>query len=230
MDKCSVNDAIKDGFPIIIGFVPIAITLGILSKTAGLTAVESITFSMFVFAGASQFIALNLLIAGAGIGEIIVTTFLVNLRHLLFASSLAPKLTINMKRAIPFIAFGLTDEIFSITSLKQKKLTKEYVLLLEFGAYASLALGTLVGNLLGEILPTVIQLSLGIALYALFSAIIVPEIKKSMRVLILLLLAGILNCFFLLVLKLPQGWSVIITIFLVAFGGIFINEKDVCNE
>lgn len=226
MNKCSIRDAINDGIPIIMGFIPIAMAFGILSKSAGITLMESLGFSMIVFAGASQFIALNLLIAGAGFGEIILTTLLVNFRHFLFAASLSPKLTKDMKRTVPLIAFGLTDEIFSVASLKEKELTKQYMLVLEFCAYSALAVGTFLGYVLGGVLPNVVQLSMGIALYALFTSILVPEMKKSLKVVILLVMSGIANTLCLYIFKLPQGWSIVISILLVSILGMFIKVKE----
>ena len=232
MDKYNIRDAIKDGTPIILGFIPIAMAFGILSKSAGITLIESLGFSMIVFAGASQFIAVNLLIAGAGIGEIILTTLLVNFRHFLFAASLAPKMSEDLKKAVPFIAFGLTDEIFSVASLKEKELTKEYVLVLEFCAYSTFAVGTALGYLLGGVLPKVVQLSMGIALYALFTAILVPEMKKSLKVLILLVISGTTNSICLYIFMFPQGWSIVISIVLVSLLGMFIKlqKAEVCHE
>lgn len=232
VNKCNIKDAINDGVPIVMGFIPIAMAFGILSKSAGITLLESLGFSMIVFAGASQFIALNLLIAGASIGEIILTTLLVNFRHFLFAASLSPKLAKDMRKSVPFIAFGLTDEIFSVASLKKKELTKEYMLVLEFCAYSALAVGTFLGYVLGGVLPSVVQLSMGIALYALFTALLVPEMKKSMKVVLLLVISGLTNTLFLYVFKLPQGWSIVISIILVSFLGMFIKvrETEVCDE
>lgn len=232
MEKCTLKEGIKDGIPIIMGFIPIAMAFGILCKSAEISLVESLGFSMIVFAGASQFIAVNLLIAGASIGEIIITTLLVNFRHFLFAASLSSKITEDTKEYVPLIAFGLTDEIFSVASLKDKELTKEYMITLESCAYFSLAIGTVLGFVLGGILPDFVQLSMGIALYALFTAILVPEMKKSVKVVQLLFLSGAINSFCLYVLKIPQGWSIIISIILVSLFGLFINvnKSEVCHE
>jgi len=227
-----MRDGFKDGFPIIMGFIPIAMAFGILCKTAEISLLESLGFSMIVFAGASQFIAVNLLIAGAGIGEIIFTTLLVNFRHFLFAASLSPKMTKDMKNTVPLIAFGLTDEIFSVASLKTKDLSKEYMITLESCAYFALAIGTAMGFILGGILPASVQLSMGIALYALFVAILVPEMKKSVKVVVLLVLSGMTNTICLYLFNIPQGWSIIIAIILVSVLGLFIkiDERELCNE
>lgn len=232
MENYKLEDGLKDGFPIVMGFIPIAMAFGILCKSAEITLFESLAFSMIVFAGASQFIAINLLIAGASFGEIILTTLLVNFRHFLFAASLSPKMTRDMKKFVPLIAFGLTDEIFSVASLKDKGLSKEYMLSLESCAYFALAIGTALGYILGSILPTVVQLSMGIALYALFTAILVPEMKKSFKVIILLILSGIINSLCLYLLNIAQGWSIIISIILVSILGLFIKTEtsEVCHE
>lgn len=232
MEECNVREGFKDGTPIIMGFIPIAMAFGILCKTAEITLLESLGFSMIVFAGASQFIAVNLLIAGASIGEIILTTLLVNFRHFLFAASLSPKITKDMKNAAALIAFGLTDEIFSVASLKDKELSKEYMITLESCAYFALAIGTVVGYVLGGILPNVVQLSMGIALYALFTAILVPEMKKSFKVILLLSMSGVINSVCLYIFNIPQGWSIVISIILVSLIGMFIKFEtgEVCHE
>jgi len=230
MNNLSIKDGLTDGFPIIIGFIPISLSFGILCKSAELTLLQSLGFSMLVFAGASQFIAINLLIAGGSIGEIIFTTLLVNFRHFLFAASLSTKFSEVKKKYIPLIAFGLTDEIFSIASLKKRALTKNYLITLESCAYFSLAFGTFLGYILGSILPNFIKLSMGIALYALFTAILIPEIKKSFKILIILILSGTINSFCFFALNIPQGWSIIISIILSSFFGLIINNLEVYHE
>lgn len=232
MNQCNAKEGLKDATPIIIGFIPIAMAFGILCKNAGITILGSLGFSMIVFAGASQFIAVNLLVAGASIGEIVLTTLLVNFRHFLYAASLSSKITKDMKKIVPIIAFGLTDEIFSIASLKDGKLTKEYIFVLELCAYLALAIGTAMGHILGGALPAVVQLSMGIALYALFIAILVPDMKKSKKVIVILLMSGIVNSVCLYIFKIPQGWSIIFSIVLVSYTFTFckVDSKEVCHE
>jgi 4-azaleucine resistance transporter AzlC len=225
--KYSFKDGVFDGLPIVIGFVPIAMAFGILSKTTGITMIHSILFSVLVFAGASQFIALNLLLVGAGIGEIVLTTLLVNFRHFLMGASLATRMTKDMKRWSPFIAFGITDEIFSVASFKEGILTKEYMLSLEFVAYLSWVGGTGLGYLVGSVLPAVVKNSMGVALYAMFAAILIPEVKKSTKAAILACLSGIVNSVCKTFSALPQGWSIVISIILVCFLGVyFFKEKE----
>lgn len=225
--KCGLREGITDVFPIVIGFVPIAMTFGILAKTGSITLLEGILFSALVFAGASQFIALNLLIVGAGMGEIIITTFLVNLRHMLMSASIATKITKEMKRFSPLIAFGITDEVFSIVSFKEGTLTKSYMLSLEFISYLSWVGGTALGYVLGGILPDIVKASMGIALYAMFVAILIPEVKKSMRALLLACMSGCANAICKYLFNLPDGWSIVIAIVIISFLGVLLfGEKE----
>ncbi|WP_432661876.1 AzlC family ABC transporter permease [Wukongibacter baidiensis] len=219
---------LKDGFvaglPLVIGYVPIGMAFGVLSKTMDVTFIDSILFSAIVFAGASQFMALNLLAMGAGAGEIILTTLLVNLRHILMSASLAARLKDDIKKWIPFIAFSVTDETFSVASFKEGELTKEFILSLQLISYLAWVGATGLGYIVGSILPEVMKDSMGVGLYAMFVAILIPEAKKSTMVVILACLSGILNTLLKYFLSLSQGWSIIISIVVVSYLGLYLFE------
>lgn len=227
-EKLSIKEGIVTGLPIVIGYVPIAMAFGILSKTVGISIVDSLLFSVFVFAGASQFMALNLLHLGTGVVEIILTTLLVNFRHFLMSASFATRITKDMKRWIPFIAFGMTDEIFSVASFTKEQITKEFMIALQLAAYLSWIFGTALGYLVGEILPTTVKSSMGIALYAMFVAILIPEAKKSNKVLVMALLSGIINTLLSCLKITTQGWNLVLTIVIVsAIGAFTLKEEEV---
>jgi 4-azaleucine resistance transporter AzlC len=221
----SFKDGLIDGLPIVIGYVPIAMAFGILSKSVDITMTNSVLFSALVFAGASQFMALNLLYLGAGIGEIILTTLLVNLRHFLMSASLATRLPKNIKSSIP-VAFGITDETFSVASFKEGTITKEYMISLEFTVYSCWVLGTAFGYIVGGVLPAIVKDSMGIALYAMFVAILTPEIKKSIKVAILAGLSGVVNTICNCFLGVPQGWSIIISIVTISLLGAYLFKEE----
>ncbi len=226
--NCELKEGIKAGLPIVVGYIPIAMSFGILAKTVGLSMIDSFLFSAIVFAGASQFMALNLLVAGVGAGEIILTTLLVNFRHFLMSASLATKITKDMKKWIPLIAFGVTDESFSVASFKEGNLTKQFIIALQLLSYSAWVLGTVLGYGVGELLPPDITGSMGIALYAMFIAILLPEAKKSKKVLVLAILSGVFNTVFGYVHFLPKGWTMILAIVLSAgIGTYFDNRKEV---
>src|SRR5665648_872086 len=111
-----IRDSFRRATPIVFGYVPVAIAFGILSKTIGLSLLETTLISLIVYSGAAQFMFLNLLIVGVGPIEIIVTTFLINFRHFLMSVSLASKLNSTNKRWFPLLAFGVTDETFAVVS------------------------------------------------------------------------------------------------------------------
>jgi len=223
MVKRQIQDAIKSGIPIFIGYFPAAVAFGILSKTTGVTLLESFLFSAVVFAGASQFIALNLLATGMGFTGIILTTLLVNFRHFLMSAYLSTRIRQTLKKYYIFLAFGVTDEVFSVLSFKSGPLSKGFVFALQMSAYSGWVSGTLCGYLLGGFLPPILSQSMGIALYALLLAILMPEIKASSLSLFLALSSGLLNWLLVYLDILPRGWSIIVCILVIATLGAFLT-------
>jgi 4-azaleucine resistance transporter AzlC len=220
------REGFKDSIPIVLGYIPVAIAYGILAKTAELSLLECFLISAMVYAGASQFIAVNLIMLKVGIGEIILTTFLVNIRHLLMSASLLSKLEKHPK--LNFIyAFGMTDEFFSVASFTDKKLKPPYTLTLEFVPYVTWVSFSVVGYVLGSVLPELLKESMNIALYALFIAILIPEVKKHHIMLKVTLLAGMMNTVSLYVFRLPQGWSILLTIIVVSY---FASKNEQVKE
>lgn len=213
------------GLPIVIGYIPVAMAFGVLAKSIELTMYESVLFSLIVFAGASQFIALNLLALGIGFGEIILTTFLVNIRHLLMSASLSTKLEKTSTKWKFLIAFGVTDESFSVSASQENKLSKEFMLPLHFFAYLSWVLGTLIGFLVGGILPESLSESMGIALYALFATLLVPHIKKGKEILILAITSALIHTILNYLSILPQGWNIVVSIIIASTLGVFLFDK-----
>ncbi|HOU33037.1 MAG TPA: AzlC family ABC transporter permease [Synergistaceae bacterium] len=178
------------GIPIIVGYVPIALAFGVLAKTGGIPLWGAALFSGVVFAGASQFMALALWGGGAGMGEIILATFLVNFRHFLMSAALAARCP-GLRGALrPLLAFGVTDEVFSLASLRETPPSSAEVLGLEAAAYGSWVGGTMLGFLLGEFLGETLRASLGIAIYAMFVGLLVPAVRRLPRRGAVALLAG----------------------------------------
>ncbi|MCT4633573.1 MAG: AzlC family ABC transporter permease [Firmicutes bacterium] len=230
-NRLRFRDGFIDGIPIILGYIPVGLAFGILSKSTGITWLETLMFCIFVFAGASQFMALNLIAMGTGIGQIIITTLLVNFRHFLMGASLVARMDKKVKKWSPIISFGISDEVFSIASFKEGKLTTGYMIGLELAAYSSWAISSVIGYIVGGILPLVVKTSMGIALYALFVALIIPEGKKSIRLIYLALLSGCINWLVGKYINLPNGWSIIVAVIIVSLiGTYFMDEKEVVEN
>ncbi|CCK82217.1 AzlC family ABC transporter permease [Desulfobacula toluolica] len=221
-----VRNAFKSGIPIFIGYVPAAIAFGILAKGCDITLLECFLFSAVVFAGASQFIALNLLMTGMGPGGIILTTLLVNFRHFLMSAYLSTRIGKIAKRYLFLMAFGVTDEVFSVLSFTTGRLSKTYVFVLQLSAYSGWVSGTVAGYILGGFLPQILTRSMGVALYALLLAILLPEMKRSVKAVILTIASGLLNTLLIKLDLLPNGWSIIVCILVIAWAGSFFITKQ----
>jgi len=230
LNKYPFWSGIKAGIPIAIGYIPIAIAFGLLAKSNNIPNHISIAMSLIVFAGASQFIAVNLLSLATGYPEIIMTTFIINLRHFLMTASLSQRLKEGItKKYLLLISFGVTDETFALASLQEKQLSANFVLGLNLIAYFSWVGGTAVGVFLGTGLPAILQSSMGIALYVMFIGLLVPNLKKSNSLLIVALLAfGISSSLYYLptVKELSTGWMIIITTIFASIIGAILFPKD----
>lgn len=101
-------------WPICLGYIPIGLAFGVLAQKAGLTSVEIGLMSLLVFAGSAQFIAVSMLSSGIAAVSIVLTTFVVNLRHLLMSSSLAVYFTGENRLKLTLFAYGITDESFAV--------------------------------------------------------------------------------------------------------------------
>lgn len=223
METQSVRAALRAGIPIFIGYFPAAVAFGILAETTGTTLVEAFLFSAVVFAGASQFIALNLLVTGMSPLGIILTTLLVNFRHFLMSTYLSTRIRERATAWYIPMAFGVTDEVFSVLSFTREKLSRGFVIMVELTAYAGWVSGTLAGFLLGGFMPPILTQSMGVALYALLLAILMPEIKSSYRSLFLALASGALNWILVSADVLPTGWSIIVCILVIASVGAVLS-------
>ena len=221
---------IKEGFisalPVIIGYFPIAVAFGLLSKNTGVSFSDTSFFSIVVFAGASQFMALDLILAGVSAGSIILATFLLNLRHMMMTASLSIKLEDIKRPFLPLVAFGITDETFSVLSFNNGKLSLPFVLTVNILSYCSWVSGSMVGYLVGEILPKSLQSSLSIGLYAMFAALLFPQFKKGKNNLYLSLLTAIIYILIYYSKIFTSGWDIIIGIILSSALGVLIFNKD----
>lgn len=226
----SAKDGIKAGVPIVTGYVPVAIAFGVLARSMDISMLHAQLFSLLVFAGASQFMAINLIVLGVGVGQIVLTTLLMNFRHFLMSASLSQRLGTQPKSVIPLLAFGVTDEVFSVAMTRREPLSRHFIWMLQLMAYLSWNIGTFMGYWLGDILPPMVQASLGIALFALFVAILLPEMRRSRQVLVLALTAGIFHTILSGLNVFPVGWNLVVVIMIVSWIGTFLPADSVVRR
>lgn len=169
--------------PIVLGYVPIGFAYGVLAGQSGLSASNTLLMSVIVFAGSAQFIAVGLFAAGTGAAVVILTTFFVNLRHLLMAASLAPHLSGWKKRYLAFFSYELTDETFALHSADTTCLGGNMVEALAINVTAQLAwvAGSLLGIVASGIIGDVKPLGLDYALPAMFIGLLVGQCQSLVQ-------------------------------------------------
>lgn len=170
----------KDGVPIAMGYFAVAFALGIAAKRAGMSAVQAGAMSILMLASAGQYAAITVIATGGGYIQMAVTTLIVNLRYLLMSCALSQKVDPNMKMGHRLLlSYPVTDEIFGIAMSVEGRLNPFY----NYGAASVAApgwtLGAFLGAAVGAILPQSISNALGVALYGMFLAIIIPPAKKN---------------------------------------------------
>lgn len=170
----------RHGVPIGLGYFAVAFTLGIAAKNVGLTAFQSALMSFTLHASAGEFAVLTVIASGAGYLEMAVTELVINLRYLLMSCALSQK--VPEKLWYPhrfFISYFITDEIFGISSTVQGRLNPWYTYGAACVASPGWVAGTFLGALVGNILPANVASAMGVALYGMFLAIIIPPAKKN---------------------------------------------------
>ena len=200
---------LQAGITIGIGYFPIALTFGLLAKTSGLSIYETVLMSIIVFAGASQYISLSLIAYGTGVFEIILTTFIVNIRHFLMSTTLTEKCEEDHLLNKLLYSFGITDETFSVVATKEGTATTGFMFGVISVSYSSWVVFSGVGHLIGASLPQTLQESMSVALYAMFIGLLVPSMKKRVKVVFLAALGAVFNSIFTINQLMAQGWAIV---------------------
>ncbi|MCT2535530.1 AzlC family ABC transporter permease [Aquibacillus koreensis] len=223
-----IQRGITTGIPIMLGYLPIAIAYGVLAKQAGLSIFELTMMSVLVYAGAAQFMGAGMIALGTGAIEIIVATFVLNFRHFVMSLSFMNRLRgIDLKWKVP-LSLGLTDESFSVASLHGDKAKQEngtyFYAALMLTAYLSWVIGSCVGGLLGDIIPETLSQSMGVALYAMFIGLLVPSVKKEVRMGLIAIIAMLINYIFSQFVA--QGWAIVIGTVIGGLVGIYVLKEE----
>ena len=178
---------------------------------------------------AGQFAGMNIISAAGGMWEMAITTFVINLRYMLMSLSLSQKIgKMSLARRL-ITAFGITDEVFAVASTTPIAITFPFMLGLIAIPYIGWTLGTVLGAFINNLLPTSLADAMGITLYAMFIAIIIPASRRDKkRTFFVLIAAVILSCVLYFALPfISSGWAVIITAVLAsAFGATFFPHNE----
>lgn len=216
----------KCAIPVILGYIPIGIAYGMMAHQANMTLLQAMGMSLFVYSGASEMAAANMIAQHIDLMAIVLTTLILGLRHLILSTCVMDKLrdVPKWKRAI--ISFWVTDESFAVfMSDPRVKYNAPFFLGLGLSAYISWNIGTIIGVLAGTLLPEMISKCFGIALYSMFIALLIPNVSKSIRLLVVVVLTAfisLLTSYFL-----SSSWSIIVsTLVGAAIGMKIVKEED----
>lgn len=214
-----------DGLTIGLGYLPVAVAFGITAKPL-LSAFETFLMSFMVFGGASQFLALQMLSASSSAAAIIIAVFVLNSRHFVMSF----KINYDLKRESLLkkllISSYVTDESFAVSATVEEE-RKDFVnyFIIFITAYIFWVAFSVVGYMAGEIMSEEWVAASGIALYALFIALLVPAIRTHHKYLIVAVLGMVLHFIFTAMHFIPSGIAIILAMVLAALFGLVLEKR-----
>lgn len=182
--RAAWRDGATAAWPVCLGYFPIGMAFGILAQKAGLSLLQSTLMSVFVFAGSAQLIAVGMISAGSPLSAIVLTTFMVNLRHFLMSSALSLHLSRTGRRFVSLFAYGVTDESFAVnmTRFRDRGWDPLRALAVNQTAYSAWVLATVAGALLGSFIPAG-AFGIDYALIGMFICLLVFQLNGAIYVL-----------------------------------------------
>jgi predicted branched-subunit amino acid permease len=174
------KNGLRDGVPIMLGYFAVALSVGIVARSTGLSVLQATISSAMLNASAGQFAAYTLISTWAGFAECVVMMFVVNSRYLLMSCALSQKFRADeplINRLV--VAYFITDEFFGLSVVQKPYLNPYYTFGLITVASPAWTLGTTVGVVMGNVLPASVVSALGVSLFGMFLAIIIPPARKD---------------------------------------------------
>ena len=226
-----IQRGIRDGIPIAVGYFSVSFTFGMMAVQSGISPFHAVLISLLNLTSAGQFAGLTVIVSNASLMEMALTQLVVNIRYALMSVSLSQKLDDSVKmRSRLLIAYGITDEIFAVASSKPGTVGAKYLYGLILLPVLGWVGGTLAGAVASTLLPATVISALGVALYGMFIAIVVPPAKEHKEVRTVVLIALALSCafYYLPVLRqVSSGFMIIIcTVAAAAVGAVLFPLKE----
>ena len=201
------------GIPICLGYLSVSFGFGIMSVRLGIGVLETVLISLTNVTSAGQAAGIGIIAAGGGLIEMIMTQLVINIRYALMALSLSQKLgnKFNTPRRM-IVAFGITDEIFAVSSVQKGKIEPIYMYGLILISVLGWVVGTALGAAAGSVLPQAFTDAMGLVLYGMFLAIIIPPARESRSVLCAVIIAAVISVLFYYVFTaVSSGFAIIIS-------------------
>ena len=210
--KLTFKKGLVHGLPICLGYLSVSFGFGISAVASGLSVLEATLISATNLTSAGQAAGIEIIAAAGGYIEMALTQLIINLRYALMGISLSQK--IDKAYSVParmVTSFGITDEIFAVAYSQTGQITPLYMLGMILISCLGWTGGTLLGAVAGTVLPVIITGALGIMLYAMFIAIVVPVAKEDKKVLAAVFIAIALSVIFKYLLPfVSAGFAIII--------------------
>ena len=197
MDLRTYTRGVRTGIPVGVGYFSVSFGFGAMAAAQGIKALDATLISVSNLTSAGQFAGLTLMVAGATLWEVILTQLVINSRYALMSLALSQRMG-NRIGILPrfLIAFFNTDEIFALAMAEKQPLSVPFLMGLGLTPILGWTAGTLCGALAGSVLPLSVRTALGVMLYGMFVAIVVPPAKQEKPVLAACLLALCFSCCF----------------------------------
>ena len=215
-------DGCRKGIPITFGYVPMGIGYAAIAIKAGMTPLQTVSMSVLVYAGAGQIIAASMLLSGATAMAIILTNFVVNLRYFVMSTCVLNQVEESNTPLNILAAHVTVDESFAMFSLSEDSNIWIY-LGIAIIAWLSWILGAAIGVVVLDLLPVIVTNSFNISLYALFVAILIPSIKESKQISLLVFITAVLNV---VLGQFLGNWSLIVSTLVGAAIGMYIVDDE----
>ncbi|MCR5103100.1 MAG: AzlC family ABC transporter permease [Eubacterium sp.] len=194
--KTDFKNGLLAGIPIALGYLSVSFTFGIIAITYGFTVWEATLISMTNLTSAGQFSGINTMLFPGLWLDMLISQLTINVRYSFMSIALSQRLNKRFSGIWRWIlGFFITDEIFAV-AVSQEKVSKSFFAGLSTLPYIGWALGTFLGAVLGNILPENVLAALGLALYGMFIAIVVPVMKEEKAVIIAVIIAAALSTAF----------------------------------
>lgn len=199
------------GVPIMLGYLSVSFGFGILAVRLGLPVWGAVGISLTNLTSAGQAAGVEIIAAGGTLLELALTQLIINLRYALMGFSLSQKLddTFTTPKRL-LVSFGITDEVYAVAISQPQLLTASYMLGLISTPIIGWSVGTLLGAVAGQLLPAAVSNAMGLVLYGMFLAIILPPARKDRRVLFVVVLAALCSVVFKYALPMVSGGFAVI--------------------
>lgn len=217
----------RSAVPIVLGYIPVGIAYGVMARQAGMSIWQTVLMSLTVYGGASEMMAAGMVAQGAAILTVVLTTFILNLRHIIMSTCVFSRMQGGRLPVRMLAAFGVTDETFAVyTTTPEAPRTPRYFFSMALCSYLSWALGSWIGAVATGLLPPLITAALGISLYAMFIGLLMPGLHGNGMLAALVVLTALCNTILCNVVHMDSGWAMIAsTLGCAALGSFFVTPN-----